>query len=87
MKAAAHLNMTPEETSIRRRELLQSLEPFAQMLTHIYKFMPHPGFKITDAGFEPLPPKPEWQDQIDKVINMRNEHIKVNFPEFYTEKD
>lgn len=63
MKAAAHLNMTPEEKSIRRKELLQSLEPFAQMLTHIYTIMPHPGFKITEAGFEPLPPSHEWQEQ------------------------
>lgn len=78
--------MTQEEKSIRHQELIKSLEPFAQMLTHIYTIMPHPGFKMTETTFEPLPPQPEWQNKIDKILEMRDEYIKTNFPEFYTEK-
>jgi hypothetical protein len=84
MTATAH--MTPEEKSIRRRQLMQAIEPYNKMLTHIYSIMPSTGFIVNDGAFERLPPLPEWQKQIDKVLEMRDEFIKSNFPEFYTEK-
>lgn len=78
--------MTNEEKADRHRQLKLSVEPFAHMLAHIYTIMPHPGYIIQDGTFELLPPLPQWQERIDKIIEMRNEYIKDNFPEFYTEK-
>lgn len=77
--------MDERERYYRHREMMACLEPFTQMLAHIYTIMPNPGYVIdlTNNTFEPLPPLPEWQEIIDKVIEMRNEYIKNNFPEFY----
>lgn len=78
--------MTPEEISIRRRQLMQALEPYNKMLTRTYSIMPSTGFIVKDGAFERLPPLPEWQKRIDDIIKMRDELIKSNFPEFYTKK-
>lgn len=75
--------MSDQEKAYRRREMMQCLEPFGKMLFHIYSIMPHPGYIMQDGMLEPLPPLPEWQQKIDKVIEMKNEYIKSNFPEFY----
>ena len=79
--------MDERERYYRHREMMASLEPFTQMLAHIYTIMPHQGYVVdlTNNTFEPLPPLPEWQERIDKVIEMRNEYIKSNFPEFYVD--
>lgn len=76
---------TPEEKAMRRRELYLCTEPFRQILTHIYSIMPCPGFVVDleTGSFTPNPILPEWQKQIDRVIEMRNEYVKTNFPEFY----
>ncbi len=75
-----------EERAYRHREMMQAVEPYNKMLTHIYTIMPVTGFIVKDGAFERLPPLPEWQKEIDKVIEMRDEFVKSNFPEFYTEK-
>lgn len=77
-----------EEKAYRHREMIKSLEPFNKMLSHIYAIMPWQGLIVDSVtgAFESMPPLPEWQKQIDKVLEMRNEYIKSNFPEFYTEK-
>lgn len=77
--------MSDEEKSFRYREMRKSLEPYNQILAHIYTIMPHPGYVIDlfSGAIEPLPPLPEWQKRIDKVTEIRNEYIKSNFPEFY----
>lgn len=85
MTSAAAL-MSKEEMTHRHREMMQSIEPYNQMLTHIYSIMPCTGFMVKDGAFERLPPLPEWQKQIDKVVEMRDEFIKSNFPEFYSKK-
>lgn len=86
MKAAIHV-MDLKERAYRHCQLVQALEPFGQMLFHIHSIMPHPGYivDISMSSFEPLPPLPEWQKRIDRVIKMRQEYIKDNFPEFYEE--
>jgi hypothetical protein len=80
--------MDKEERYYRYRQMRQSLETFAQMLCHIYSIMPQQGYVVdsTTGAFESLPPLPEWQERIDKVIEMRNDYIKINFPEFYEEQ-
>lgn len=77
--------MSDEEKSFRYREMRRSLEPFNQILYRIYTIMPHSGYVIdlASGAIEPLPPPPEWQKQIDKITEIRNEYIKSNFPEFY----
>lgn len=79
--------MDKKERAYRYRQMRQSIEPFGKMLCHIYSIMPMQGFivDLATGAFESLPPLPEWQKQIDKVIEMRNEYIKSNFPEFYEE--
>jgi hypothetical protein len=80
--------MDKEEKHYRYRQMRQALEPFGKMLYHIYSIMPCQGYILDlKAGtFEPQPPLPEWQERIDKVIEMRDEYIKLNFPEFYEEQ-
>lgn len=84
MKTATAL-MDEREKYYRHREMVACLEPFTQMLAHIYTIMPHTGYimDLKARTFEPLPPLPEWQERINKVIEIRNEYIKSNFPEFY----
>lgn len=77
--------MNKEDKAYRHREMMQAIEPYNKMLTNIYSIMPC-GFIVKDGAFDPLPPLPEWQKQIDKVLEMRDEVMKSNFPEFYTEK-
>lgn len=79
--------MDEHERYYRHREMIACLEPFTQMLAHIYSIMPHPGYimDFKNNTLEPLPPSPEWQERIDYVMKIRNEYIKSNFPEFYVD--
>lgn len=77
--------MNEQEKDYIYREMRAALEPFDRILSDIYAVMPHSGYivDLANGTFEPLPPLPEWQKRIDKVIEMRNEYIKSTFPEFY----
>lgn len=74
---------TEQEIYERRMQFKRDMEPFAWQLGQIIAVMPMPGFKIDmlDGSFEQLPPAKEWQDQIDRILEMRNEFIKRHYPE------
>lgn len=77
------LHVTNEELSRKRREAQPYIDYFSQHLYRIYSIMPHQGYIINNGVLETLPPLPEWQMLIDRVIEMRDETLKSKFPELY----
>lgn len=76
------LMQTPGYYEERRKEMLRELEPFKQAMFRIFTHMPSPGFKIDlkTGEWEELPNAPEWQERIDKILQMQQDHIKKYWP-------
>ncbi len=83
MNRSPNIEYTPEELSNIRRAAEPYIDEFAKRLAYIYTIMPHPGYVINNGVLEPLPPLPEWQELIDKVVKTRDDTLKSNFPELY----
>lgn len=83
MSTAIQIPLTDRERSERHDQFLREMEPFTRELTRIHNYAPHPGFRILDNGeFELLPLAKIYQDQIDRLMKMRDDYINSNYPEY-----
>ncbi len=87
MKTNMESQIKPDIRELEKRHRAYNLdmEYFACYLKKIIDVMPTQDIivNLRTGEFEKSEIKPEWQEKIDKILEIKNEFVKQRYPEFY----